>query len=147
VTYITLEDLSKKLGEYNLVQLTDNSNSGEIDEDVVNDAIKYAQGVFDGYVRLRYELPVPTTPLVRSLNISIAIFNLIENRASLDEGTYKIRENAYKNAIGILKNIGEGKAALDVPAVEETVENPKSSDVILTNAAKSKFSDDRLKSF
>ncbi len=148
MAYITLQNVFDRLGEDTLVQLTDNAGTGEVDENIVNDAIEAAQGEFESYLRNRgYSLPVPSTPLVRQLNLKLAIFTLFENRATLDEGIYKVHQNAYNNAITRLKDIATGKAALDVPASEETIENPATSDKILTNASKSKFTDGKLSGF
>lgn len=147
MAYITLQNVSDRLGEEMLVQLTDNAGTGEVDANIVNDAIEAAQGEFESYLRTRYSLPVPSTPLVRQLNLKLAIFTLFENRATLDEGIYKVHQNAYNNAITRLKDIAAGKAALDVPAIEETKENPATSDEILTNASRSKFTDAKLSGF
>lgn len=147
MAYIGLQDLLDKLGEDELVQLTDNAGTGAVDAAVVDEAIQYAQGVFDSYARTRYTLPVPSTPLVRSLNLKIAVFSLFENRATIDEGVYKIRKNAYDDAVKQLIAISQGKAALDVPAAEETLETPATADKILTNASRSKFNDRTLSGF
>ena len=136
-----------RLGEDVLVQLTDNDLTGEVNENIVSMAIEYAQGVFDSYARTRYALPVPTTPLVKMLNLKIAVFSLFEGRATLDEGIYKVHQNACNEAIQRLKDISKGNAALDIPAAEETIENPATSDKILTNAARSNFTDDKLSGF
>jgi phage gp36-like protein len=149
LAYLTKQDLVDELGEDKLAKLTDD---GESDEVIINDTrvaavIENAKGVFESYIRGRYSLPVKTTPLVKQLNKKLAIFELYENRATVDEGVYKIRRNAYDSAIATLKDIAAGRAALDVPAAEETTTNPATPDRILTNAGKTKFTDDALKSF
>lgn len=148
MSYLTKQDLIDELGENTLAQLTDDLN----DEPVVNDTrvaavIENAKGVFESYIRGRYSLPVKTTALVKQLNKKLAIFELYENRETVGEGIYKVRENAKKDAIATLKDIAAGRAALDIPAAEETTTNPATPDRILTNAGKTKFTDDALKSF
>lgn len=145
--YITIEDLSDELGEEILVQLTDDLNTGEVNPAVVAKAIDAATGTFDSYARTRYSLPVPATPLVKSICIDIAVYNLSRKRATFKEGVFEVKKTAYDEAISKLKDIAAGRAALDVPAAEETVELPASPDKILTNAARSKFNDKILAGF
>ena len=146
MTYITLQDLLDELGENLLVQLADDGE-GEVDETRVNKVINKAQGVFDSYVRTRYSIPVPATAMVKGLNADLAIFELYKLASELPEGRYEVKKQAKDDAIKLLTAISQGKAALDVPAVEETTENPATSDRILSNAAKSKFSDTTLQGF
>jgi len=147
MAYIETQDLVDELGEDGLVKLTDNEGTGEIDETRVLKAIEFAQGTFDAYARSRYSLPVPVTPLVKSLNLDLAVFHLQKNRTSAIGGIYEARKQAYDDAIKLLKDVSQGKAALDVPAAEETVTNPVNSDKILTNANSAKFTDTALKGF
>lgn len=145
--YIEEQDLLDELGENTLAQLTDDEGTGEIGETRVLKAIESAKGIFDSYARTRYPLPVPVTAMVKAINLDLAIFHLYKSRTSIPEGVYKVRENAYKDALQLLKDIGSGKAGLDVPAAEETIETPGSPDKILTNASKQMFSDDKMKGF
>jgi len=147
MSYITLQDLSDELGEETLAKLSGDPDGETVDEARIQSVIENATGVFEGYIRSRYSLPVTTTPLVKQLVKKIAIFELYERWTTIDEGIYKIRRNAYNDAIAQLKDIAAGRAALDVPAAEETKTYPGTSDRILTNASKAKFTDDKLKSF
>lgn len=142
---MTEQDLIDELGEQTLVQLTDDAGTDEINESRISKAIEFARGTFDSYARSRYSLPVPATPMVKSLNLDLAVFHLYKSRTSLAEGIYTVKKNAADDALKILKDIAAGKAALDVPAGEETTENPQTPDRVLTNASKTKFTDDRLK--
>ena len=136
-----------ELGEELLVQLTDDLNSRAINPAVVAKAIDSATGTFDSYARTRYTLPVPVTPLVKSICIDIAVYSLQRKRATYKEGVFEVRKTAYDEAISKLKDIAAGRAALDVPASDETIETPASPDKILTNAAKAKFNDRILSGF
>jgi phage gp36-like protein len=148
MAYIELQDLEDELGETKLIQLsTDDPQADEPDEARINKAIEFAQGTFESYIRSRYSLPVPSTAMVKAINLDLAVFQLFKSRTSVAEGTYTVRENAYKASLQLLKDIAAGKAALDVPAAEETIDNPATSDKILTNASKSKFNDKTLSSF
>lgn len=147
MAYLAIQDLLDELGEDILIQLTDNVGNGEIDEDRVEKAIQYAQGVFDAYARSRYSIPVPATPMVKSINLDLAVFHLYKSRTSIPEGIYKVKVDAKDDAIKLLTAINKGNAALDVPAVEETKENPKTSDTILTNKKNSTFNDTNLSGY
>lgn len=150
MAYIEVQDLIDELGENTLAELTDDGSGDEpeINEARVTKAIDAAQGVFDSYARSRYTLPVRVTPMVKGLNLDLAIFNLYKSRATVaDGGVYTIRKNAADDAIKLLKDIAAGKAALDVPAAEESVEMPGTPDRILTNASKNKMTDTKLKGF
>lgn len=150
MSYITLDDLKGEFGEEKLIQLTDDNDTGEIGEDRINKAISYAVGLFDSYARTRYTIPVPVTPLVTSLCLDLAIFHLWKSRATdADDGQYKIRLNAHDSALKRLSDIQSGKAALDVPTVEETITTPASPDRVLrgSDASPSIFNDDNLSSY
>lgn len=147
MAYITQQDLLDELGEDLLVQLSDNAGTGEVDEAKITKAIQHAQGVCEAYLRGRYSLPVPATAMVKTINIDIAIFHLFKGRASYDEGVYKVRRNANDDAIKLLTAINQGKAGLDVPAAEETIANPATSDRVLTNKSNANFNDTKLSGF
>lgn len=147
MAYITADDLLDELGENTLVQLTDDEGTGEINETRVLKAIDYASGMFDSYARSRYSLPVSATPLVKALNLDLAIFHLYKSRSDLPEGVYMVKKNAHDEAIKTLKDIGCGKAALDVAAIDETPSNPDNKDQILSNASSTRFTDERLRSY
>lgn len=148
MAYIGTQDLIGELGEDKLVQLTDDERTGDVNETRVLKAIEYAQGVFDSYARSRYKLPVTVTPLVKALNLDLAIFHLYKSRATVSkEGIYEIRKGHHDEAIKRLLDISKGNSALDIPAVEETVDNPGTPDRILTNANKQVFTDNKLSGF
>lgn len=147
MSYITAEDLIDELGEDLLVELTDDNDTGEINENVITKAIDYAVGTFDAYARTRYSLPVPATALVKSRCLDLAIYRLFRKRAELDEGVFKVKKTAHDETISFLKDLQAGRAALDIPAAEETIESPATGDRILTNKSNSKFTDDKFKGF
>jgi phage gp36-like protein len=150
MSYITKQDLLDELGEDKLIQLTDDDNIGEIGEKRVEKALGYAVGTVDTYARSRYTIPVPTTPLVKSLCLDLAVFHLWKSRATNSEdGPYKVRKDAHDSAIKRLCDIQSGKAALDVPSLEETVINPGSPDRVLRGSEETPtvFNDTNLSSY
>lgn len=150
MSYITQQDLEDELGTDLLVQLTDDLQSGEIGEKVVNSAISYAVGTFDSYARTRYTIPVPITEKVKMTCLDLAIYKLRKRRATtVEDGVYMAAKHAHDQAMKFLQDLQAGRAALDVPTVEETVEKPKSPDEVLRASSKSPgiFSDDNLKGY
>jgi len=152
LSYIAKQDLIDELGEDKLLQLVDNSGTADINSAAVNTRIQQviddAVGTFEAYARTRYTLPVPLTAKVRSTCLKIAVFSLYENRSTYEEGVFKVKESAYKNAIKFLEAVQAGKAALDVPAAQETTANPASPDEVLSGGSRpSPFSDSKLTDF
>jgi phage gp36-like protein len=147
-TYITKHDILSRIEAAKLVQLTDDARSGQVNDEVVDQAIAEAEGTVERYLRTRYSLPVPLTLGVRSLCLDVAVFQLYQRRATTTGGVYDVVKNAHDKAITFLKDLSAGKAALDVAAAEETVTNPASGDRVLSGPAKeATFSDDKLKGF
>lgn len=148
MAYIELQDLIDELGEAKLIELTDDVGDGEIGEAAAVNAIEDAIGEFESYARVRYTLPVLTTYRVKSACLKIAVYRLFSRRATFaDEGILKVKQAAYNETVGFLKDLAAGRAALDVPAAQETLATPATSDEVLTNAGRSKFTDSRLKAF
>jgi len=144
LSYINKQDLLDELGESKLIQLTDNTRSGVVDSSRVAKAISYAVGTFDSYARTRYTLPVPATEKVKSVCLDLAVFNLIKGRATYDEGVYKVRRDAHDDAMKFLQALQSGKAALDIPAAEETAVLPASPDTVLRSNSSTIFTDTKL---
>jgi len=148
MSYLTTQDLTDELGEATLIKLTDDEGTGEINETRVLKAVEFASGTFDAYARSRYSLPVPATPLVKATCLDLAIFHLYKSRGSFAKGgVYEIRESNYKAALSLLKDMQAGRASLDVPAADETVDLPATSDRVLTNVGRTKFTDEKLAGF
>ena len=147
--YIAQQQLEDELGLDRLIQLTDEVGTGEVGTQRVERAISYAVGTFDSYARTRYTIPVPVTEKVISTCVDLAVFHLLKGRATIDDGVYKVRKDAHDQALSFLKDIASGKAGLDVPSAEETVDTPASPDEVLrgSSATPEVFSTDKLTSF
>ena len=152
MSYIVLQDLIDELGEEKLLELADNSAVGDLQTDAVinriNKAIGYAVGTFDSYARQRYQIPVPATEKVKATCIDLAVYNLYKGRNTSvsKEGVFAVKKDAHDLAMKFLIDVGAGKAALDVPSVEETLTNPASPDEVLRGSSRSPaiFSEDKL---
>lgn len=147
MSYITQQDIEDEFAQDSkkLIELTNEGrNATEVNPMPIARAIASACSLIDSYARTRYPLPLPATPMVRSLAVDIVVYRLFRNRASSDEGVYKPKRDAYDDAIKLLKSINKGEAALDIPAAEETATNPGSPDRILKGNTKPVFTDENL---
>jgi len=132
MSYIAQADLSNAVGDAVLIQLTDDTGAGVVGQGRLQTAINYACSTIDAYARTRYPIPLPITPLVTSLAVDLALFELYKGRASFaDDGVYKIRKDGYEAAIKRLQDIHSGKAALDLPTAQEAPGNPGTADSAL----------------
>lgn len=111
--YIDTDDLELVLGAELLRQMSDPDNTGEIDEDIVGEAIKASEAKLNGYLVKRYAVPIaePVPELVRQLAIDGAIFKLKargRSMATLEE----IEEE--RERVQTMKDIANGSIMLDV---------------------------------
>lgn len=111
--YATEQDLADTIGADELVQLADHDMDGVADQAVVEQALSYADAAIDGYVAVRYDLPLASTPaLLTRLAIDLAHERLYPHGAP--EAVAKRAEQARAT----LKDIASGKAKLDVAGKE-----------------------------
>lgn len=79
MTYCTLQDLTDRYGENMLVALTDRGDvaTGQVDSGVVDRALADTDATIDGYLAVRYALPLAEIPaMVVDLAQAIAIWKL-----------------------------------------------------------------------
>lgn len=62
--YCTLTNLIDRYGETELIQLTDRTGGGVVDQDVIDQAISDADAVIDGHLAGRYTLPISPVPAI-----------------------------------------------------------------------------------
>lgn len=114
MAYTTQQDMIDRFGQQELIQLTDRSNTGAIDSVVLGRAMDDADAEIDGYLAVRYTLPLasPPTVLVRIAS-DIARYHLY------DDVVPDQPKERYENAIRFLRAIADGKVDIGVPAQEE----------------------------
>jgi phage gp36-like protein len=116
MSYCTRQDLIDRFGEDEIVQLTDKSRLGVIDEAVLTLAIGDADGEINGWLAGRYDLPLASVPPV-----------LVRNACDLTR--YYLYGNAvpdvvaerYKNVIAFLKALGGGTVKLGLDSGNEEI--------------------------
>lgn len=139
--YSTLEDIKKLLPEDIIIQLTDDENTGAVNQARVDEAIKAADAEINSYCATKYAVPFATVPdIVNSLSVEIAIYNLHKRRTMPED-----IEKRYDKAIAKLKDISRGLITLGIdPAPAATSEgvaetNKTESDRVFTRASLRNF--------
>lgn len=117
MSYCTLTDIIASRGadgEQELIELTDASGAGVIDEAVVDRAILSADSVINSYLGVRYALPLASTPpIVNTHAVAIVMKFLYAQRA-----TEQVKAD-HDEAIRWLKDVATGKATLGLDAGSE----------------------------
>jgi phage gp36-like protein len=113
-----------------LVQLTDDENTGQVNATTVAAALEEASGRVDSYCRTRYVTPLQVGDDVKGMTLDIGTYLLFSRRRNF-KTTETIRQR-YEDAIAFLKDISVGKASLDQPvsqtAPQSSTAGPQISD-------------------
>lgn len=115
MAYSTIANMIERYGEGELIGLTDRGAiaTGVIDESVVEKALTSASDKVDGFLAVRYALPLSDTPpLISGLVEVLAYWDL--HPSEPDE---KLKTD-HKEALSTLRDISQGKVKLDVDGVE-----------------------------
>lgn len=109
MTYATLDDLIARASRNEILQIADRNRDGEIDPEVIAEALTHADNIVNGYVAAKYQLPFSVVPdLVRTWAISIARHKLHF------QGPPDYVVDDYKDAISALKDVARGALVLPV---------------------------------
>lgn len=109
--YATQQNLVDRFGTTELAQITDRANGAAIDATVVAKALADADGEINGYLAIRYALPLnPVPTVIERMACDIARYYLYEDRVT---ETVKTR---YDAAIKFLTNVSKGVVTLGVDA-------------------------------
>jgi phage gp36-like protein len=144
MSYCATEDLNERLSNDELIQLTDDSNTGTVDQAIVSRAIAAAQDTIDGYIRGRYAVPLVSVPgVIKNISADLAAYNLFKRRNQL--AVNEARELMYKKAVTQLKDIQTGTILLETATGEALAPRP----LMKTNKRTSdrQFGKDRLEEF
>jgi len=133
--YTSLAILIERIGEAEIIRLTDDESTGAVVASRVTAAITEADAVIEGYLRGRYPVPLtPVPPVIAKLAADLAIHNLYQRRFGLEmpDGLEKLQDTALK----MLREIQAGKLSLGV----EEADTPRQAGEYRTN----KTADDRV---
>jgi phage gp36-like protein len=115
MAYCTIQELTDRYSARMLIDISDRGDSatGEIDEALIDRAIADADALIDGYLSVRYRLPLAAVPrLVRDLSLRVSIYYAHAHVAS-----DKIRKD-YEEALATLKHVSMGVMRLDLDGIE-----------------------------
>lgn len=116
--YCTSADLITRFGEAEILQLSDRTRSGAIDDAVVAQAIADAAAEIDGYLAGRYDLPLLLVPTVLALYAcDIARYRLFE------DGAYEQVVERYNTALRYLRDVAAGRVQLLPTGPDDAPEN------------------------
>jgi len=138
--YVTKAELIDRFGEATLAQLTDRGDTepGVIDDAVLTRAIDDAGATIDGYLKVRYTLPLSTTPpLLRALAQDLIFYRLHVH------GAPEEARDRNRDAIRQLEGLSKGTLRLDVAGAEPAAPGERPQ---VTGPARV-FSRDTLESF
>jgi len=122
IPYITITDITNMVPEDEIIMLTDDESLGNVNSDRVDEAIAQADSEVNGYLAVRYSVPLgaPVPNIVAKLSTDIAIHNLYSRGVA--ESVPEVRRNRYLDAIKTLKEIAKGTIFLDVEPLPDSKE-------------------------
>lgn len=120
--YASAQDLADAYGADRILMLAATTGPAGGGQEVVRDdakiarALDSASGVIDGYLSVRYSLPLPTTPAtLKDACVAIAVYRLASDPGAL---TDDMRQR-YEDAIAFLKDVAKGIAGIGVLTTAE----------------------------
>lgn len=120
--YCTRADLGNAIPELTLIQLSnDDSSAEQPNEAVIEDGVRQAEELVDGYLRGRYNLPLDPVPTVlRDAVVYLARHWLYQRRP---EGVLPDAvKDSRKDTIKLLESIRDGVVTLGMPTGQATPE-------------------------
>lgn len=120
MAYCTRADIEKQMPAEKVVELTDDEDTGLVNEARVNEAIAKADALIDSYCGQVESVPFTTVPaVVKQHSITIAIYFLYKRRTMVPDS---VRRD-YEDALAHLKDIAQGTASL--PPTDESDYNQR----------------------
>ena len=137
MAYSTIEVLLTIIPQKELCNLTNDSNlSTEINTDVVQSAIEYADELINSYLRNKYKLPLMYVPkIIEKISSDITAYRLYSRRP------HKMPEH--------IENNYKEEMILDLPAEHENENITNSAKMVVSNTTKQskKFNDETWRQF
>ncbi|WP_296639187.1 gp436 family protein [Roseinatronobacter sp.] len=145
MAYADQSDIADLYGPHALV-VADRDGDGVADSAAVARALSAATDEIDSYLAVRYTLPLPMVPgILRQFAVDIALYRLALGADVLSEE----HRRRYEDALGALKRIAKGEAALVLPADPNADPDSPTADQgprpIVTGGPERIFSRDQMK--
>ncbi|MBU1564227.1 MAG: DUF1320 domain-containing protein [Proteobacteria bacterium] len=111
--YASLADILEQVPEDVLIALTDDEESGEVVETVVDRAIANAMALIDAHCGDRYAVPFnPVPDLVRLYAVDLAAYNLYSRRTHVPMP--EVTAERQKQALAFLRLVQKGEASVGI---------------------------------
>lgn len=113
MAYCTIADIKGEISPDDLIALTDDNETGSVDETVLAQIIDNASGYIDARVGNIYSVPfaAPAPPTVKNMAITIACYRLFRRRLTPDEKNLFAED--FMECKQFLDEVNEGKKHLD----------------------------------
>lgn len=132
MAYAEQADLEKMYGADAVASLADHDGDDAADTGVIDEALDGATAIIDGYLAVRYPVPLANPPkVVKDLCVDIAWYRLASNSL---KRTTEMRQR-YEDAIDYLKSVSKGVASIGL----DTDDDDESDDVSTAFAAKTEW--------
>ena len=137
MVYASLADLIERAGEDEIRQVAERDDDGAPDPDVIAAAVETAGNTIDGYLGVRFQLPLTVVPAnVRGWAVAIARYHLHRDGAP----DYVVRD--YKDALTALQQAARGLQAL--PGLDGIAPAQSTTGTIRVDGPAPVFSADKL---
>ena len=113
MAYCTQADVEKVETAAQVIQLTDDANSGAIGLSNFNDAVAKADGLVDAYLRghvPELPIPAPVPSIIKEISTELTVYNLYLRRYSANVPDSITKRKA--SALTQLEKIASGKISL-----------------------------------
>ena len=108
MSYITYLDLVVEFEEGEILQLTDRDGDGAVDDEVVEDAIAFADSHIDSYLRGKYTVPLTNLPAnLKGMACDFARYRLYQGQPT------QLVQDRYDVGCFYLKDVARGLVSLD----------------------------------
>ena len=136
--YCTLADIAKAIPPVTLLQLSNDDPAAEQpNESVIEDGVRQAEELVDGYLRGRYVLPLDPVPTVlRDAVVYLTRYWLYQRRP--EGGLPDVVKDGRKDTLRLLETIRDGVVTLGMPSGQAAPEPGE----IKVRARRQQFGDD-----
>ncbi|MDH0894360.1 MULTISPECIES: DUF1320 domain-containing protein [unclassified Pseudomonas] len=136
--YCTRQDIGSAIPERTLLHLSNDDPAAELpNEAVIEDGVRQAEELVDGYLRGRYSLPLDPVPTVlRDAVVYLTRHWLYQRRpeGALPDAV----KDSYKNTVKLLESIRDGVVTVGMPSGQAAPEPGE----IRVRARRQQFGDD-----
>lgn len=141
MAYCDLDDIRTMMDEEELIQYTDDFDTGLVQTSVTDKAIAGADSLIDSHIATRYSVPVSPVPdIINGLAMDIAIYKISSRRSQAPDG---IRQT-YEDAMKYLEKVAAGKIVIPDAS---TAPSSESDDAVTITSSDRQFSRDSMEGF